>query len=242
MKHFLSALATFKNDANILPEWIEHYKWQGFDHIYLINNASSDNFIDVLHPYIMEKFITILSIPILFNKHDNYNTALAEIHSEVDWLAVCDVDQYWYTTTGIVRDYVKDLNDANIDCINTKIKCFGSNNHIMQPESIRKGFTQLCPGLLNTKSIVKVASVLDLTSSQHLLKNGTTIKLDMDNIHVNEYSLMSLDYFLHTKLKRPSPHDATIRRTWSDFFMRTGYQTDDMLAKQVEQYTTNHLR
>ena len=48
----LSVGALFKNEASILKEWIEHYLHHGVEHFYLINDNSTDNFLDVLQPYV----------------------------------------------------------------------------------------------------------------------------------------------------------------------------------------------
>ena len=45
---YLSILSTFKNEATILKEWIDYYLQQGFDHFYLIDNGSTDNFLETL--------------------------------------------------------------------------------------------------------------------------------------------------------------------------------------------------
>lgn len=47
--------AIFKNESHILKEWIEHYFYHGVEHIYLINDNSTDNFLNILEPYIKKK-------------------------------------------------------------------------------------------------------------------------------------------------------------------------------------------
>ena len=44
--------AIFKNEAHIMKEWIEHYLYHGIEHIYLINDFSTDNFLEILQPFI----------------------------------------------------------------------------------------------------------------------------------------------------------------------------------------------
>lgn len=52
--------AIFKNESHILKEWIEHYFYHGVEHIYLINDNSTDNFLNILEPYIKKKKINII--------------------------------------------------------------------------------------------------------------------------------------------------------------------------------------
>ena len=39
----IAILTCFKNESHILKEWIEHYKNRGIEHIYMINDFSTDN-------------------------------------------------------------------------------------------------------------------------------------------------------------------------------------------------------
>lgn len=50
-KYYLSVGAIFKNEAHILEEWIQHYLAEGVDHFYLIDNGSTDNFMEILNRY-----------------------------------------------------------------------------------------------------------------------------------------------------------------------------------------------
>ena len=58
-KHYLSVAAIFKNESLNLKEWIEHYLLHGVDHIYLINDNSSDEYEQILKPYIEKHIITL---------------------------------------------------------------------------------------------------------------------------------------------------------------------------------------
>ena len=47
------AIATmFQDEARWLKEWLEYHLLVGVQHFYLYNNLSSDNYQDVLQPYI----------------------------------------------------------------------------------------------------------------------------------------------------------------------------------------------
>ena len=54
-KYFFSIGAIFKNESHILKEWVEHYLFHGVDHMFLINDKSTDNYLEILEPYINEK-------------------------------------------------------------------------------------------------------------------------------------------------------------------------------------------
>lgn len=47
----LVVAAMFKNEADILSEWMEHHMWQGVEHFYLITNNSTDRWAEALLPF-----------------------------------------------------------------------------------------------------------------------------------------------------------------------------------------------
>ena len=36
--YYFSLLGIFKNEADGMQEWLEHYLWQGVEHFFIINN------------------------------------------------------------------------------------------------------------------------------------------------------------------------------------------------------------
>ena len=237
MNNFLSILATFRNDASILPEWINHHLGEGFDHIYLINNMSKDNFIEILQPFIKDGLVTLLTIPIIQPRERNYNIALSEIKNEIEWLAVCDVDQYWYTPTGTVRDYIVDMSKKGINSVSSQTVPFGQGGFINQPASIRESFVTTCDGPRELKCITNISSISQLRTNQHELLNNTITYMDNTGIIINDYKKMSLDYYLHAKLYRPRPDTATMH-TWQDFHLVEEHETDLRLAQKVTGVST----
>lgn len=59
-KYDVVVAAVFKNEAHILKEWIDHYHIHNIDHIYLINDGSTDNFEIILKPYIDSGYVTLI--------------------------------------------------------------------------------------------------------------------------------------------------------------------------------------
>lgn len=58
-KYYLSILAMFKNEADIIEEWLDHHIYHGVEHFYLIDDYSTDDVMGRLEPYKAkgEKFI-----------------------------------------------------------------------------------------------------------------------------------------------------------------------------------------
>jgi hypothetical protein len=50
IRYELTACLKFKNAARFLPEWIEFHQMVGFEHFYLYNNNSTDDYLGALAP------------------------------------------------------------------------------------------------------------------------------------------------------------------------------------------------
>ncbi|MES2200114.1 MAG: glycosyltransferase family 92 protein [Chlamydiota bacterium] len=53
----------FRNTAPYLKEWVEYHKMVGVDHFWLYNDASTDNWEEVLQPYIEEGLVEVFYWP-----------------------------------------------------------------------------------------------------------------------------------------------------------------------------------
>ena len=51
--------AVFRNEADNMVEYVEHYLFHGVEHLYLINDGSTDNFREVLAPYIERGLVSL---------------------------------------------------------------------------------------------------------------------------------------------------------------------------------------
>ena len=63
-KYQVSICAIFKDEAPYIKEWIEFHKIVGVEHFYMYNNFSSDNYMDVLSPYIERGDVTLIDWPV----------------------------------------------------------------------------------------------------------------------------------------------------------------------------------
>lgn len=52
MKYCSSVLGVFKNEATFIAEWIDHYLNRNIDHIYLLNDDSSDDFYERIYRHV----------------------------------------------------------------------------------------------------------------------------------------------------------------------------------------------
>ncbi|MCX5924766.1 MAG: glycosyltransferase family 92 protein [Candidatus Dependentiae bacterium] len=73
-EHDLAVCAIFQNEARFLKEWIEFYKLIGVQKFYLYDHKSTDNYKEVLDPYIKS----------------------GEVKGQVQWLAILDIDEFLF--------------------------------------------------------------------------------------------------------------------------------------------------
>jgi hypothetical protein len=102
-KYDLAAAMIFRDDAPYLKEWIEFHNMLGVQKFYLYNNLSSDDYLQVLNPYIASGLVTLVEWPyesdnvtefdaIQCNSYrDAHKRALKD---KVKWLAIIDSDEF----------------------------------------------------------------------------------------------------------------------------------------------------
>jgi hypothetical protein len=91
----LAVLSIFKNEADIMQEWLEHNIWQGVEHFYLVDNNSDDNFMTILEPYIDRGLITLHHSPQRHAQVALMESMLKErVRSEAEWVLSIDLDEF----------------------------------------------------------------------------------------------------------------------------------------------------
>jgi hypothetical protein len=204
--------SVFKNEAHILDEWIQHYKMRGVDHIYLVNDFSTDNYMSVLDKY--RDYVTLFNNNIVTKAAGRqcliYEKYFRPILNTSKWLSILDMDEFLYSPSGSSFDSIlekyKDVSQIRIDWLH-----FGSNGHLYQPISVVNGFTKRSP-LDKTKSFSSYKNIFktkDLISfNVHLNSvSGTTHVIDYKEgepveLVINHYTIQSLEFFMRVKATR----------------------------------------
>ncbi len=93
-KYYVSICGIFKNEAKYLREWIEFHRIVGVEHFYLYNNFSSDNYMEILQPYIDSKVVTLIDWPHQKGQALAYNHCLQNFKDQTSWLGFIDLDEF----------------------------------------------------------------------------------------------------------------------------------------------------
>jgi hypothetical protein len=207
-KYFLSIGALFKNEAHILKEWIEHYLYHGVDHIYLINDNSTDEYLSILNPYIESEKVTLFNNNFT-SKHIGrqeliYNKYLMPEVKYSNWFCLVDLDEFLYSPKEVnIKKIITSY--CNYSELRVSWNIFGSNELISQPNSVVESFIR-CEGVIKNnikgiKSIVKTNNLKGFKIHSHIIK-GDYIHLDQDIMIVNHYNVQSLEFYITVKMTR----------------------------------------
>jgi hypothetical protein len=205
-KYTLSLLVICRNESMVIQEFIEHYKWQGVEHIYLIDNDSNDNMKTVIQKYIDEGYVSYYFLPEKHVQVINYNKVYQNIRNETKWLIICDADEYIYhkNKDNNILSYVSMLTNS-VNAIVLHWKMFGSSGHKEQPESIRKSFIwKAINNHPNVKCIINTANTpsLNIHTHNHESSPNNTFIISPNELELNHYAIMSEEYFRKVKMTR----------------------------------------
>ena len=94
-KYNFSVCAIFKNEELSLKQWIEYHLQIGVEHFYLYNNNSTDNFNEILKPYIENSIVTLVDWPMTrAQQMPAYKDCYDQFKDETRWIAYIDLDEY----------------------------------------------------------------------------------------------------------------------------------------------------
>ncbi len=133
-KYYLSLVVIFQNEARFLKEWIEFYRMIGVEHFYLHNHLSTDNYQEVLAPYIEAGIVELKQITRRPKNSDEWYEIQNGVYSEVskrvsditEWLVVVDSDEFLFPVNGrSLAEALKEYDEYAALSVNWKI--FGSS-------------------------------------------------------------------------------------------------------------------
>lgn len=125
-KYNVSVCAIFKDESDYLIEWIEFHMIVGIEHFYLYNNASTDDYLEVLKPYIDQEMVTLYEWPKPQSQMEAYEHCVTFHSQETQWIGFIDLDEYIVpNTTDNIGDFLKGF--LNRPSVIVYWRCFGTS-------------------------------------------------------------------------------------------------------------------
>lgn len=98
--HELAIGSLFRNEAPFLREWIEYHRLVGVEHFWLYNDNSTDNWQEVLDPYIKEGVVEVFPWPVISRAEyvgtqcRAFRDAIIRATGNTEWIALIDIDEF----------------------------------------------------------------------------------------------------------------------------------------------------
>ncbi len=146
----MTICSMFKNEAPWLKEWVVyHHDVLGFEHFYLYNNDSTDNYMEVLRPFIDKGIVEIIDWSSKDPSHLNKEFPSVSVAGQVayqlgafndclhfralgkaKWVAIIDIDEFFVPSEGAssLRSFLRDCDKKNIGSIRFVWKIFGTSH------------------------------------------------------------------------------------------------------------------
>ncbi|CDX62711.1 conserved hypothetical protein [Mesorhizobium plurifarium] len=242
----LTACAIFREEAPFLAEWIRFHQSVGFEHFYLYNNFSTDDFKTVLEPFIQQGLVTLVDWPRSVGQLSAYKDCIRRHWREALWIGLFDIDEFLFAPDG--RD-VRSVLDAYRDLPGVCVwqAFYGSSGHVERPDGpLVEAYTMRAgPDITTAKTIVnprmvykpgvhlsKFLSGEAMDTHRRIIVPGMPPKLDI--LRINHYwsrSLADLDQ----KIRRGDASTSAPRdRDWHlDFETKLNVERDEAILKAM---------
>ena len=128
----LAVVAILKDEGHYIKEWLDYHLLAGVDHFYLYNNDSSDNYEEIIAPYVEAGLVTSTNISGKLSLRPAYYDAVKRFKFFCRYMAFIDLDEFIYpkTNRSIVEVAAEILSrDSKAAGLGIHWQEFGSNNH-----------------------------------------------------------------------------------------------------------------
>ena len=126
----LAVVAILKDEGHYLKEWLDYHLLAGVEHFYLYNNDSSDDYAEIIAPYVKNNLVTSTNIPGKLALLPAYNDAVKRFKFQCRYMAFIDLDEFIYPKTSLnIVEVVDEIlsRDPNAKGLSIHWQEFGSN-------------------------------------------------------------------------------------------------------------------
>jgi len=217
----VAAMCLFKNEAMIMEEYIRHHAAEGITEFVLINDGSTDNGPSIAK-HLADKLklaVTIIpasSKPVRSSQKDMMTAALKAVSA--DWLARIDIDEFLYTESGNIPEYLAQLSE-DVTKVHIEWQMFSSEGaYYKQPKSLINSYIHTATNGRGKKkkkwgsphkTIGKTSEITEVGVHNIYTRSGTSLLVnieehekDQPNIRMNHYRSQSREYFFRVQIPR----------------------------------------
>ena len=133
-RDYYSLAVIVKNEARYLREYILFYEATGADRIYLYDNDSTDELMNVLDPFLKSGFVIYRKWPGRNVQAGAYRDALRRTRSRTKWLAFIDADEFLFSPKGSMPDQLKAY--EKYPGVGANWVVYGPNGHERRPDGL----------------------------------------------------------------------------------------------------------
>lgn len=239
----LAILTIMKNEELNVDEWIAHYIWQGADHLFIIDNGSSDKTVARIEASPHRERITLLLRPEPHRQGYHYRQTFRRerIRRRFRWLMVADADEFWYSACDNSLPAALSRFEG-FDVIYARWSQFGCPGQETHPASLRQELTLRHAALgphKATKWVVRTSSIGNNSLFIHKIRGACSSRTitDTDVLRLNHYMTQSRRFWSDVKMKRgdaSTPASDTARTmTHFDEFNSLSVVRDTELADRL---------
>ncbi len=194
-RDYYSVAVILKNEARNIREYILFYQATGADRIYLYDNDSDDNLLEVIDPFIRSGFVVYRKWPGRWPKKSlqtsAYRDAVRKAKKRTTWLAIIDADEFLFSPKGKMPDQLKAY--ESYPGIGVNWITFGPNGHDRRPEGLIMDNYTTAIEYGNTinhhiKSIVQPKKVLSVYHTHFPIYRKNAFAVDENYRFIDNYS------------------------------------------------------
>lgn len=250
----LAVCAIFREEAPFLDEWITFHVAVGAGHFYLYDNYSTDNFRQVLEPWIARGTVTLIDWPKPVGQLAAYRNCIRRTRRIHRWVAFLDVDEFLFSPRATdIRDILRRYED--LPGIEVWEAFFGSGGHDTRPAlPVTEAYLKRAPlsrttvkTIANPRMVYKVGvhqfkywlgEALD-PSRRRVAKNQQPM---VDVLRINHYWSRSLED-LRMKVRRGDASTPVSRDSdWHFSFEKTlNSETDEEILPIIREMQSKPL-
>lgn len=227
----LAICLCFKNASQYLDEWLAYYRALGADYFFLYDNDSSDDYAEVIRPYLKQGLAELHRWPGLGQQQAIYTDCLKRARHRVRWLGFLDDDEFLWPVHDLDLPSALKRYD-NYAGVAVCWYLYGSSQHKARPEGlVIENFTWRANGPdSHVKCIVSPSRVQKplvighsfvcepgFTLVDEHLRNvsSSTVEAPSGNLlRINHYATKSLE---EMRRRRTQPQADTGKVTAHDF-------------------------